>query len=81
MSERQAKDTRALGILALSWNFLVASLPAEVSEACIEAISAAGLPSMTVRGDATGMHSISTVVLFYTDDLCIYRFWIHSGFT
>ena len=47
-------DVRALGILALSWNLLVASLPAEVSSACIRAIDEAGLPPMTVRGDATG---------------------------
>jgi hypothetical protein len=54
MTERQAKDMRALGILALSWNLLVASLPAEVSSACIRAIDEAGLPPMTVRGDAKG---------------------------
>ncbi|KAG1759298.1 hypothetical protein EDD22DRAFT_971676 [Suillus occidentalis] len=51
MTARQEKDSRALGILALSWNFLVASLPAEVSTSCIEAIDGAGLPSMTIKGD------------------------------
>ncbi|KAG2031094.1 hypothetical protein BDR03DRAFT_986629 [Suillus americanus] len=44
MTARQKKDTHALGILALSWNLLVASLPAE-------AIHDAGLPSMTIKGD------------------------------
>ncbi|KAG2132169.1 hypothetical protein BD769DRAFT_1354828, partial [Suillus cothurnatus] len=51
MTARQQKDSRALGILALSWNLLVASLPAEVSTSCIEAINEAGLPSMTVKGN------------------------------
>ncbi|KAG2138190.1 hypothetical protein BD769DRAFT_1637950 [Suillus cothurnatus] len=51
MTARQQKDSRALGILALSWNLLVASLPAEVSTLCIEAINEAGLPSMTVKGN------------------------------
>ncbi|KAG1893902.1 uncharacterized protein F5891DRAFT_1195822 [Suillus fuscotomentosus] len=45
------KDSRALGILALSWNLLVASLPAEVSTSCIEAINEAGRPAMTVKGN------------------------------
>ncbi|KAG2097407.1 hypothetical protein BD769DRAFT_1780647 [Suillus cothurnatus] len=35
----------------LSWNLLIASLPAEVSTSCIEAINEAGLPSMTVKGN------------------------------
>ncbi|KAG1836227.1 hypothetical protein C8R48DRAFT_744111 [Suillus tomentosus] len=51
MTTRQQKDSRALGILALSWNLLVASLPAEVSTSCIEAIGEAGLPAMTVKGN------------------------------
>ncbi|KAG1741683.1 hypothetical protein EDB19DRAFT_1972393 [Suillus lakei] len=53
MTARQQKDSRALGILALSWNLLVASLPAEVSTSCIEAIDGAGLPSMTIKGDSS----------------------------
>ncbi|KAG2056868.1 hypothetical protein BDR06DRAFT_995338 [Suillus hirtellus] len=44
MTMRQQKDSCALGILALSWNLLVASLPAE-------AIDEAGLPAMTVKGN------------------------------
>ncbi|KAG1733530.1 hypothetical protein EDB19DRAFT_1911519 [Suillus lakei] len=53
MTARQQKDSRALGILALSWNLLVASLPAEVSTSCIKAIDGAGLPSMTIKGDSS----------------------------
>ncbi|KAG0701054.1 hypothetical protein DFH29DRAFT_1000545 [Suillus ampliporus] len=53
MTERQEKDSRALGILTLSWNLLVPSLPAEVSMACIQAMDEAGLPPMAVRGDST----------------------------
>ncbi|KAG2130138.1 hypothetical protein BD769DRAFT_1639593 [Suillus cothurnatus] len=44
MTARQQKDSHALGILALSWNLLVTSLPAK-------AINEAGLPSMTVKGN------------------------------
>ncbi|KAG1898466.1 uncharacterized protein F5891DRAFT_955406, partial [Suillus fuscotomentosus] len=51
MTTRQQKDSHALGILALSWNLLIASLPAEVSTSCIEAIGEAGLPAMTVKGN------------------------------
>ncbi|KAG1902008.1 uncharacterized protein F5891DRAFT_1187037 [Suillus fuscotomentosus] len=51
MTTRQQKDSHALGILALSWNLLIASLPAEVSASCIEAIDEAGLPAMTVKGN------------------------------
>ncbi|KAG1798268.1 uncharacterized protein HD556DRAFT_1440608 [Suillus plorans] len=51
MTTRQQKGSCALGILALSWNLLVASLPAEVSTSCIEAIDEAGLPPMTIQGD------------------------------
>ncbi|KAG1718580.1 hypothetical protein EDB19DRAFT_1920363 [Suillus lakei] len=53
MTARQQKDSCALGILALSWNLLVASLPAEVSTSCIEAIDGAGLPSMTIKGNSS----------------------------
>ncbi|KAG1817583.1 uncharacterized protein BJ212DRAFT_1576659 [Suillus subaureus] len=53
MTARQEKDSHALGIFALSWNLLVASLPAEVSASCIEAIDGAGLPSMTIKGDGS----------------------------
>jgi len=51
---RQQKDTRALGILALTWNLLLASMPAEVSTACLEAIDQANLPPMASRGNTSG---------------------------
>ncbi|KAG1827439.1 uncharacterized protein BJ212DRAFT_1452509 [Suillus subaureus] len=63
MTARQEKDSHALGILALSWNLLVASLPAEVSASCIEAIDGAGLPSMTIKGDGSGEYSGYTLDL------------------
>ncbi|KAG2130433.1 uncharacterized protein EDB93DRAFT_1255918 [Suillus bovinus] len=51
MTARQQKDSHALGILALSLNLLVTSLPAEVSTSCIAAIDEAGLPSTIIKGN------------------------------
>lgn len=75
MTARQEKDSRALGILALSWNFLVASLPAEVSTSCIEAIDGAGLPSMTIKGDKSG--ECHTYDLFVIVGTHILRLWVY----
>jgi hypothetical protein len=77
MTARQQKDSRALGILALSWNLLVASLPAEVSTSCIEAINEAGLPSMTVKGNNSG----ESLTCIFCAIVGIHILYLDSGYT
>jgi hypothetical protein len=77
MTARQQKDSHALGILALSWNLLVTSLPAKVSTLCIEAINEVGLPSMTVKGNNLG----EFLACIFCAIVGIHILYLDSGYT
>lgn len=50
----QQKDGTILGILALTWNLLIKTLPEEVIAPVKAAIEAAGLPPMAFKDDVKG---------------------------
>ncbi|KAI6149926.1 hypothetical protein BKA82DRAFT_23439 [Pisolithus tinctorius] len=52
--EQEEHDRQILGVFALSWNLLAATLPKEVINPTHAAISAAGLPAMASQGNVQG---------------------------